>query len=1637
MKKILSMLFVLCIAFALARTEAFAADTISGDGYSYNTVTKVLTVTSNVGATYTASWRSVEDDSIQNNVISIIVENGVTEIDYSAFSNCPNLTSVRIGDGTTKVKSGSIVDCPKLESVHFGNKVNSIDYLDLYNNPKLTAITVGDDNTSYKSIGDVLFTADGKTLVRYPEGKKGETYEVPSSVEIIANRAFYRNAFITTVILTDSVTKIGHSAFHKCTNLQTISLGTKLETIGEFAFNECSKLSSIDIPSTVTSIGEYAFAGCSVLTTVTIPEGVSVLGDYVFYACGALATVTIPSGVSTIGNGTFYACHSLTTVTIPSGVSTLGNNAFWGCSKLRNVIMEGATAPTLGTDVFNDDSITTGTPPTFYTPIGATGYDDAKWPSDRVVEGRAGLSNLYGDAGFLGFFILEPSFTTKVTSYTVSVENDVTSVTIHPTIGAGDRIKINGKVVASDSNSDAINLEEGVNNITIVVENDLQPAETKTYTILVTRKSLPPESMPSASFTATGPNTGNLTNISTTMRYSVDKGTTWNPITGSMMIITGVTAENGIQIKRIGNGSTSSDSAVQTITVTKADTPSVISSTNETSALNDGTITGVSDLMEYKKSDDTDYDPISGSKVTGLAPGEYLVRIAAKDTVLASESVTLTITAFTKITPTAGDLIFDLSPVEYNGTAKPVSVSAGSGKNLGVITVKYNGSTTEPINAGTYVVTADISGSVEANAVTGLFLGSYTISKAAYPGTTTVSTSVLVNGQAGATVMLPALPIGASYATTVSGGAITVTGGAIRMSDISVADTTLTYTAPAGAAGETGTITIPVTGAINYNDYDIIVTITYTAKTPQAISFADTSIVKTYGDAAFINPLNQTIVKGTITYISDDTSVAAVNPSTGEVTIVAVGDKSATITGTVSETDTHAQAVASYTVTVARKALTLKAEDKSMKKGEELPAFTYSVTGLVNGDAVTTAPTMSTTTSGDTAGSFDITITGGAVDNAVSYDITYAKGILIVAEQLYAATVTDGTGSGSYAEGTIVTITASSRSGYTFTGWSGADVTFADATASATTFTMPAKAVTIIANYRQNSSDGDSGGSGNDGNSGGSSSNDNTSPVIVTPPAPDKPNSPTQGEIKVPGKADKKGNIIVDITEKTVIGAFDQALEEAKKNGNEQNGIIVVLHVENGSKTGSNVTVNLPKSVQDTIIEKKIVSIIVVVDNPDIQIGMDLTTVQEINKQAKSDVSITATRTDNSRLTGDAREAIDNRPVFDLKVSYGSGKQVESFGSGSVSVNIPYTLSENEKAGNIQAVYIDAKGKAHWLVNSVYDNAKKVLRFSTDHFSTYGIGYKQVDTTYKDVVNHHAKEKIEFVVSRGLMSGISTTVFRPNSAITRGIFVTALGRLANADVSGFQKSSFIDVKNDDYYMGYIEWANINNILTGTGNGTFSPNQSITREHMAVIMLNYAKAIGFTLPKVYMEHTFDDSAKISAYAKDAVKQMYMAGVISGKSGNLFDPQGTATRAEVSAVLFRFVKLTISSDTMQGWAQNDTGEWLYYKNGKSLTDKQTIDEIQYLFNSSGILQTGWVEIGTNKRYFSDNRMLTGWQDMGSGSKKKTYYFSNKGNLIFGKWLKISGKWYYFYKDGSLAKSTKVDGYEVGPDGVRKTK
>ena len=147
-----------------------------------------------------------------------------------------------------------------------------------------------------------------------------------------------------------------------------------------------------------------------------------------------------------------------------------------------------------------------------------------------------------------------------------------------------------------------------------------------------------PLNTPTAVFSATGTDTGILSNVTTNMKYSVDGGSNWINITGPTMDISGVTASNDVKVYEQGNGTTTSNSSIQTINITQASSPSVTSSNCTTLSNNDGKLIGVTSVMEYRFSTATEWTSGTGSDITGLSNGVYHIHVKAEGSVLASES---------------------------------------------------------------------------------------------------------------------------------------------------------------------------------------------------------------------------------------------------------------------------------------------------------------------------------------------------------------------------------------------------------------------------------------------------------------------------------------------------------------------------------------------------------------------------------------------------------------------------------------------------------------------------------------------------------------------------------------------------------------------------------------------------------------------------------------------------------------------------------------------------------------------------------------------------------------------------------------------------------------------------------------
>jgi hypothetical protein len=196
------------------------------------------------------------------------------------------------------------------------------------------------------------------------------------------------------------------------------------------------------------------------------------------------------------------------------------------------------------------------------------------------------------------------------------------------------------------------------------------------------------------------------------------------------------------------------------------------------------------------------------------------------------------------------------------------------------------------------------------------------------------------------------------------------------------------------------------------------------------------------------------------------------------------------------------------------------------------------------------------------------------------------------------------------------------------------------------------------------------------------------------------------------------------------------------------------------------------------------------------------------------------------------------------------------------------------------------------------------VRFAASATGTYDVVYN--GRSFDDVSpTGWAARDIAFAAARALFAGTSDSLFSPASTMTRAMFAQVLANLEGIDRSANTKSVFTDVPEGVWYAAAVAWAADNGIISGTGQGKFSPNDSITREQMAVILYNYAAYKGYELPATAAAE-FADRDNVSSWAKEAVDAIAAAGILIGKPDGSFVPQDHATRAEVAAVFARFIR-----------------------------------------------------------------------------------------------------------------------------------
>ncbi len=201
-----------------------------------------------------------------------------------------------------------------------------------------------------------------------------------------------------------------------------------------------------------------------------------------------------------------------------------------------------------------------------------------------------------------------------------------------------------------------------------------------------------------------------------------------------------------------------------------------------------------------------------------------------------------------------------------------------------------------------------------------------------------------------------------------------------------------------------------------------------------------------------------------------------------------------------------------------------------------------------------------------------------------------------------------------------------------------------------------------------------------------------------------------------------------------------------------------------------------------------------------------------------------------------------------------------------------------------------------------YDAETGMVSFVTNHLSKFAIGYISAAGSATDWY----AEYLDYLSARGILD---PQTFSPNSNITRAEFVTILTAINGADLSGYTSASFNDVSSSDAYFGAVEWAADNSIILGYDDGSFKPNDSITRQDICTILMRYADLVDFILPQKVEATSFTDQADIASYADDAVSGMQQAGILDGFENGSFLPTNNTTQAQAAKIFTVLMQLMI--------------------------------------------------------------------------------------------------------------------------------
>ena len=266
--------------------------------------------------------------SVCTNILSVLIDDGITSIGNYAFYGCSRITEINLPDSIIRIGENAFKDCSGIIEIELPDNVTSIEKNAFKNCSGITEISIPD---GVANIGENVF-----------DGCSGLSF-------LLFNAT--------------NCTSVRSNAFSGCVALQTVTVGDSVTIIPSNAFHGCKSIKDITIPDSVTTIGDSAFFGCIGIEKITIPNSVTRIESFAFHSCTGIEEITISENVTSIGYDAFNSCVSITKITIPNSVTSIGAGAFRDCTSLESITLPfvGLSANATGKDavfgaIFGDTS---------------------------------------------------------------------------------------------------------------------------------------------------------------------------------------------------------------------------------------------------------------------------------------------------------------------------------------------------------------------------------------------------------------------------------------------------------------------------------------------------------------------------------------------------------------------------------------------------------------------------------------------------------------------------------------------------------------------------------------------------------------------------------------------------------------------------------------------------------------------------------------------------------------------------------------------------------------------------------------------------------------------------------------------------------------------------------------------------------------------------------------------------------------------------------------------------------------------------------------------------------------------------------------------------------------------------------